>query len=122
MREIPLLLELERNPIRYRPKDAEIPVEFKDESNNFYRIAEHWFFEGADPQGNTIEDGWVFPLAFGRIWMHPNPELSEDEMRRVVLTIRTVLTAWEISHELKMAAAAYLLSEWFEIHEEEHDE
>jgi hypothetical protein len=75
------------------PAWADIPAEFKDYTNRFYRFVDKWFLEGADAaQLQTV---------------------TGVDRKTAIRHLQHILGSYEPKHEHKMAAAAYLLSRWF---------
>lgn len=80
------------------PPMASIPEEFHRWDNGYWgKIVGAWFFSGL-PQG-TVE-AW-----------QPKPGIDKAKALRHV---KAILGSFELKHEHKEAACAYLLSLWFE--------
>ncbi len=77
------------------PSEEEIPREFFDDSNQWVRIAQRWFYEGL-PQATVFE------------------AKSGIELRRAMRHLRAVLGSFHSGYKHKIAAVAYLLSLWFD--------
>ncbi len=83
------------NISRLMPKYEEIPSEFKRfGATKWERIADLWFCRGLHGAQFVVKSGI-------------------DE-KRVMRHLSTIIQSYEPKHEHKIAAVAYLLSEWFE--------
>ena len=76
------------------PLYGEIPNEYKYGHTKWNRIVSDFFFSGAKNIKFKPKDGVDGNKAFAHI--------------------RAILASWDIKHEHKEAAAAYLMSEWFD--------
>lgn len=100
MRPVPTTvtnMDAEFGNSEFAPSRAEIPDEF---FNNFthrkwHDIATQWFFDG-------LPHGTVFK---------PKTGVNKNQ---AIGAVSAVLRTFDLKHEHKKAAAAFLLSEWFE--------
>lgn len=76
------------------PAMADIPREFKGGSTPWNDVFNKWFFQGFDARALVTKPGIDRKLAFRHL--------------------KAFVGSWEPSHEHKEAAAAFLLSLWFE--------
>lgn len=84
--------------VKHLPKWEDIPDRFRNDREPCCRLVEKWFFDGLSADEGerlTARDGVTRGPALG--------------------AIRAILTSFEPSQEHKIAGAAYLLSEWFEL-------
>lgn len=81
---------------KHMPKHEDIPEEFKDFNRltKWNAIVERWFFRGLPPDTELIPKEGVDP-------------------KKALRAIGAILGSFEPKHEHKVAACAYLLSEWF---------
>ena len=102
MREVPKLdgIDMSFGNVKHLPPMKEIPDEFQNHSNKYCRFVSSWFFGG-----KTTEDMQCLVAREG------------VDRRAAIIAIKSVLTSFEPQHEHKEAGAAYLLSEWFELHD-----
>lgn len=77
------------------PKYHFIPKEFKFGDNKWRDAAEYWFYKGLHKDSKLI------------------PKRMIDK-EAAIRHIQCLLNCWLINHKYKIAAAAYLLSQWFE--------
>ncbi len=80
------------------PSRSQIPKDFdmySNTRNSWVRTTERWFFSGL-PKGTTFK---------------PKPGIDGNT---AVRHLKAILGSFEPKHEHKIAAVAYLLSEWFE--------
>jgi len=84
--------------VKHLPKWEDIPERFKNSRDLHCLLVEKWFFDGlSKDEGDRLTE---------RAAVSRGPALG---------AIRAVLTSFEPSQEHKIAGAAYLLSEWFEV-------
>ncbi len=76
------------------PPYPDIPEAFKNNSNAWVGIANKWFFEGFDAR----------PLI-------AKPGIDKTDAIR---HLKSIMCSFEPKHEHKIAAVAYLMSEWLE--------
>lgn len=76
------------------PSYKSIPEEFKDRGNKHYKFCSDWFFNG------LVE----FPKSKEGV-----------DVGKALRAVAAILKSWEPKHEHKMAGAAYLVSQWFDI-------
>jgi hypothetical protein len=112
--------------IPYAVHQAEIPNEFWNSLNPYHRAVMAWFYYGGERLMRG-EDGVLLSLRDRvreqEFWLAPKAELSEAEAKRAVYAIGNILASFDFQHEHKLAMAAYLASEWFDlIQKEEEDE
>lgn len=78
------------------PKYQEVPEEFKKfHGNKWIAVVDEWFFRG-------LSDNAEF-----------KPKKGIDQSK-ALRHISAIMRSWEPKHEHKIAACAYLLSEWFD--------
>jgi hypothetical protein len=78
------------------PPSKGIPQEFRIGSDHAaVRFVEQWFFEGADAQRLKERPGVDRVAALG--------------------ALRAVMVSFDLDHNHKIAGAAYLLDQWFEV-------
>lgn len=85
------------------PRMDEIPKEFHDHNNKFCMIASTLFFSGGKLQDHGLA-----------------PRKGVDRIQ-AFRAIKAFLCSFEPKHEHKTAAVGYLLSEWYEPHNIEHE-
>lgn len=85
------------------PPANDIPDEFKDRRSPFCNAVSGWFFGGAKriPNG-VVVDGSTFTAKQG------------VEVTKALRAIAAALKSFEPSHEEKIAACGYMLSQWFD--------
>ena len=90
--------------IKHMPRYEAIPDVFECRGNRYRRAISSWFFRGGRSAPNGIcLDGITFTAKPGI-----------DEVKALV-AIKAVLGSWEPKHEHKIAACAFMLSQWFDI-------
>ena len=77
------------------PKREEIPKQFFALQNPFYRFVSLWFFEGADVKSFTAKS-----------------DISYNDATR---HIKALLMDRSLEHNTKIAGAAWLASQWFDL-------
>lgn len=77
------------------PSYADVPSEFKSNSNKFVKLVMTWFYSGLEKKILREKNGIDRNAAFRHL--------------------RAIMGSWEPKHEHKMAGVAYLLSLWFDI-------
>lgn len=75
------------------PAQEEIPAEFHSSSNPWHRLAQEWFMVGLPGAQADVVDGIDGGVALRHL--------------------RTVLGSFQPQHEHKIAAVAFLCSQWF---------
>lgn len=75
------------------PKYADIPAEFKHQTNRWNRVFNDWFFSGASNLKVTPKEG--------------------VDKTRAMAHIKAVMRSFEPKHEHKEAGVAFLLDQWF---------
>lgn len=81
---------------KFVPSYKDIPKEFKDHTNHWYdRLSSDWFYSGLKSTEGLITKNGI-------------------NKKDALAHIKSILTTWEIPHEHKMAAVAYLLNLWFD--------
>lgn len=86
----------------HMPPFNSIPKEFNVRGNKYAAAISTWFFSGAKNPGNGLVIGDAHFVAKSGV-----PAID------AVRAIRAILVSYEPKHEHKIAACAYLLSEWF---------
>jgi len=81
------------------PRLHEIPPTFKDPTNRWVLFVNEWFFRGVSMTRLVEKGGIDRGLALNHL--------------------RFVMASWDLKHEHKEAAVAFLLSQWFDFKEEE---
>lgn len=81
--------------IKHMPKYETVPAEFKNSGNPYVRFISNWFFRGVDITHLTPQDG--------------------VDKTKALRAIKAVIGSFAPKHEHKMAACAYMLSEWFDL-------
>ena len=93
-------LDQSKSVFEFCPPMTEIPDEFTDGSSSLLhrskweRAASQWFYEGIKKTAFTAKEGIDAEKAFKHLGF--------------------VLGSWNLKHEHKMAAVAYLMSLWFD--------
>jgi hypothetical protein len=88
---------------KHIPSMKDIPDEFNLDDNPYRNAVRAWFFAGCNQVPNGIEvDGVKFRAKYG------------INITDALVAIRSVLTSFSPSHEHKMAACGYMLSQWFD--------
>ncbi|MBD2076328.1 hypothetical protein H6F86_21075 [Phormidium sp. FACHB-592] len=77
------------------PPYAEIPDEYRNRRSPYADLTSEWFFSGLSE--NKIK---------------AKPGIDEDSALR---HLSTIMRSFEPKHEHKIAAVAYLMSQWFDI-------
>jgi len=82
-----------------------------------------WFFFGGETL-ETGENGILLTLQdhTTKIWLAPKSELSEQDAKYATHAIGNILSSFDFNHEHKMAMAAYLTAEWFDLIPKEEEE
>ena len=106
MLKIPEITDLQVNlgSANHMPPWEYVPSGFKNNKNPYCKAVSSWFFEGGT--GNSK----AFATANGAKFKPKEDVDGEKAMR----AIRAVLGSFDPKHEHKIAACAYMLSEWFD--------
>ena len=86
------------------PDPGDIPDEFWDDSNEWSRLASRWFFKGLPVDAGFAPSKTL--LTF--------PEGAESAVGAAIKHLGTILGSYQPKHEHKMAATAFLFSQWFD--------
>lgn len=90
--------------IDFIPRMNDLPTKFQDYHNNkFCKIASKLFFNGGSLKGHQLQ------------------AKKGVDIGKAVNALQSVLASFEPKHEHKMAAVGFLISEWFEPFEMEHE-
>lgn len=91
--------------IRHMPRFYELPEPFQREwsYHPFCRAVEKWFFSGAKRDGEKLVVGERTFTAKAGV-----------DATKALRAIGAVLRSFQPKHEHKIAAAGYMLSEWFD--------
>ena len=83
--------------IDHMPKYEDVPKEFKTYGNKnpYVELVEEWFFKGMKVDRLKAKEG--------------------VDARDAMNAIHAILKSWDPKHEHKIAGAAYLLSQWFDV-------
>jgi len=76
------------------PKYCDIPNEFKDLKNHWVRIADRWFSRGIDGAEFIPKNG--------------------TDCQKAIRHLSCLMSSFTPKHEEKIAAIAYLMSQWFD--------
>lgn len=91
--------------VKHMPKMADIPEIFhRRNGTQFNDAVSMWFFKGGKRDGRSITIGSKTFTAKEGV-----------DATKALSAIKAVLGSFEPKHEHKMAACAYMLSEWFDL-------
>ncbi len=82
------------------PKEKDIPKEFFKSNNYWNKFVSMWFFKGLS-NDNAL---------------HPRKEVNPE---KALIAVRSIIGSYGLEHDYKIAACAYLMSQWFNQPEEE---
>jgi hypothetical protein len=98
MLQIPEITKIDEafpaDALEWMPPMDSIPDEFKNNHHEFCKIVSRWFYKGLSP----------------RVKFYPKKDVNAEKAYRV---IRACLGSYAPKQEHKMAATAYMLSQWF---------
>src|SRR3990172_3629396 len=77
------------------PPENEIPEDYWRMSGPKVKVASEWFYRGLDMSVLIAKNG--------------------VDKEAAIRHLRVVLGSWEEKHEYKMAAASYLIDQWFDV-------
>ena len=90
--------------ISFAPKMADLPEDFQRERHPHCDVAQTLFFEG------------------GKLADHGLTPREGVDMGKAMNALGALLRSFEPKHEHKIAAAGFLIDQWFEPHEMEHED
>jgi len=79
------------------PPYSTVPAEFKNDRSPYCRLVSEWFFRGLEKKKLKVKDG----IDESAAWRH----------------MKTIMGSFEPKHEHKTAGVAYLMSQWFDLTE-----
>ena len=86
------------------PDPGDIPDEFWDDNNEWSRLASRWFFKGLPVDAGFAPSKTLLTL----------PGEAESAVGAAIKHLGTILGSYQPKHEHKMAATAFLFSQWFD--------